>query len=70
MRPLNKGALKKLRHAVETMEEIEPSNSDRRIQYRCTYPDGFTALYNSMPQRPDAEEKRIRRDIATHGGGK
>ncbi len=69
MRPLNKGALKKLRH-VAVVEEIKPSNSDRRIQYRCTYPDGFTALYNSMPQRPDAEEKRIRRDIATHGGGK
>lgn len=69
MRPLNKGALKKIRH-VAVVEEIEPSNSDRRIQYRCTYPDGFVALYNSMPQRPDAEEKRIRRDIATHGGGK
>ena len=69
MLPLNKGALKKLRHAVETMEEVRQGR-DKRTQYHCTYPDGFTALYNSMPQRPDAEEKRIRRDIATHGGGK
>jgi len=69
MRPLNKGVLKKVRHAVETMEEIEPSNSDRRIQYRCTYPDGFVALYNSMPKSPDAEEKRMRRDTRLHGGG-
>lgn len=68
MRPLNKGVLKKIRH-VAVVEEIEPSKSDRRIQYRCTYPDGFVALYNSMPKSPDAEEKRMRRDTRLHGGG-
>jgi len=68
MRSLNKGVLKKIRH-VAVVEEIEPSNSDRRIQYRCTYPDGFVALYNSMPKSPDAEEKRMRRDARLHGGG-